>query len=263
MRIAPLAPILVSCMFAAGLPRVASAQVASPAQRPMVAPRAPMDGADVVRLMHDRYVGRWYNSLTFTQITERRTPADTLGRETWYEQAKIPGRLRIDVGAPTGNPTILYLRDSVFLHRAGQPTVRHAGRNPLMLLGFDVYAQPVERTVSVLREEGFDLSKLREDTLEGRHVYVIGAAADDSVSKQFWVDADRMLFLRMLEPAGPGKGELDIRFDQYHPYGGGWVAVSVTVTNGGKLLQRETYSDVKINVPIPDSRFDPNTLDQP
>jgi hypothetical protein len=132
-----------------------------------------------------------------------------------------------------------------------------------MILGFDVYGQPVERTVSVLREEGFDLSKMREDTWQGRRVYVVGADAGDSTSKQFWVDAERLLFVRMMEPAGGDKGTLEVRFDDYHPYGGGWVATTVTAMNGGKLVQSEKYTDVKVNVPIPDNRFDPNTLDQP
>lgn len=227
-----------------------------------VAPHAPTDGADIVRQMHDRYVGKWYSTLTFTQATQRRTPADTMAHETWYESAKFPGRLRIDVGALDGDPVIMYIRDSVFLHRSGRPTVRHAGRNPLAILGFDVYTQPVERTVSILREEGFDLSKLREDTWQGHRVYIIGAAAGDSTSKQFWVDADRLLFVRMFEPGAPGSGELEVRFDKYQPAGNGWLAMQVIVTSGGKLIQSEDYSDVKLNVAIPDARFDPATLDR-
>ncbi len=209
--------------------------------------------------MHDRYVGKWYHTLTFTQATQRRTPADTLVRETWYEEAKFPARLRIDVGAPDGDPVLLFLADSVY-QRRGSRVAGSLGRNALLILGFDVYTQPVERTVSVLREEGFDLSKLRTDTWEGRRVYVVGAAAGDTTSKQFWVDADRLLFVRMLEPGGPGRGVLDVRFENYQPEGNGWLAMRVTVTASGKLLQSEDYSNVKIDVPIPDSRFDPSTL---
>src|SRR5665213_1206260 len=149
------------------------------APAPAIAQSAP-DGADLVRLMHDRYVGKWYKTLTFTQATLRRTAADTMVHETWYESAKLPGRLRIDVGAPDGDPIILFAHDSTFVRRGTSRTVGRAGRNPLLILGFDIYTQPIERTVSVLREEGFDLSKMHEGTWEGHKVFIVGATPGDT-----------------------------------------------------------------------------------
>lgn len=224
----------------------------------------PPDGGELLRLMHDRYVAKWYKTLTFTQATTRRTAADTMVHETWYESMKLPGRLRIDVGAPDGDPIILFNRDSIFVRRDGKRLPSRAGRNPLLLLGFDVYTQPIERTVSALRDEGFDLSKMHEDTWQGRKVFVVGASIGDSTSKQFWVDAERLLFVRMLGPSGPTRtGREEVRFDRYEPAGGGWLATLVTDTRDGKLVQREEYSDIRVNVPVGDGRFDPAKLDQP
>ncbi|MFI5239008.1 MAG: hypothetical protein ACHQQP_04295, partial [Gemmatimonadales bacterium] len=229
--------------------------IASPAVAPA---QNPPDGADLVRLMHDRYVGKWYKTLTFTQATVRRTAADTMVHETWYESAKLPGRLRIDVGAPDGDPIILFARDSTFVRRGSNKVVGRPGRNPLLILGFDIYTQPVERTVSVLREEGFDLGKMHEGTWEGRKVFIVGAAPGDTTSQQFWVDAERLLFVRMLGPVAPGRPGLeDVRFDKYQPAGGGWLATFVTAARDGKLIQCEAYSDIRVNTPIPDSRVDP------
>ena len=222
------------------------------------------DGADLVRLMHDRYVGKWYKTLTFTQATLRRTPADTMVHETWYESAKLPGRLRIDVGAPDGDPIILFARDSTFVRRGSSKVAGRAGRNPLLILGFDAYTQSIERTVSVLRDEGFDLAKMHEGTWEGRKVFIVGAAPGDTTSQQFWVDAVRLLFVRMLSPVVAGKpGTEDVRFEKYQPAGGGWLATYVTASRRGKLIQSETYSDIRVNIPIPDSRVDPTQLDRP
>ncbi|MEO7102980.1 MAG: hypothetical protein ABI311_06185 [Gemmatimonadaceae bacterium] len=222
------------------------------------------DGADLIRLMHDRYVGKWYKTLTFTQATVRRTPADTMVHETWYESAKLPGRLRIDVGAPDGDPIILFARDSTFVRRGSSKVVGRAGRNPLLILGFDIYTQPIERTVSVLREEGFDLSKMHEGTWEGRKVFIVGATPGDTTSQQFWVDADRLLFVRMLSPVAAGRpGTEDVRFEKYQPAGGGWLSTYVTASRAGKLIQSETYTDIRVNPPIPDSRMDPTQLDKP
>ncbi|MFL5473613.1 MAG: hypothetical protein ACJ8AM_14765, partial [Gemmatimonadales bacterium] len=54
---------------------------------------APKSGEELVRQMHDRYAGKWYHNLTFTQTTSfPDRPA-----ETWYEAGEIPGKLRIDI----------------------------------------------------------------------------------------------------------------------------------------------------------------------
>lgn len=226
--------------------------------------QTPPDGAELVRLMHDRYVAKWYTTLTFTQATQRRTAADTMVHETWYEAMKLPGRLRIDVGTPDGDPIILFARDSIFVRRGGKNLPARAGRNPLLLLGFDIYTQPIERSVSALREEGFDLSKMHEGTWQGRRVFVVGAAAGDTTSKQFWIDADRLVFVRMIGPVAQGRPGLeDVRFDRYQPAGEGWLATLVTDTRAGKLVQSEDYSDIRVNVPVADSRLDPAKLDRP
>ena len=226
--------------------------------------QSPADGAELIRQMHDRYVAKWYTTLTFTQSTQRRTPADTMVHETWYETMQLPGRLRIDVGAPNGNPVILYARDSIYVRRGQRALPARAGRNPLLLLGFDVYTQPIERTVSALREEGFDLSRIHSGTWQGRPVFIVGAAAGDTTSRQFWIDAERLVFVRMVAPVAPGKPGLeDVRFDRYQPAGGGWLATYVTATRNGKLIQSEEYSDIHVNTPIAPGRLDPSRLGEP
>ncbi len=229
----------------------------------MLEAQSPPDGAELVRLMHDRYVGKWYRTLSFTQATQRRTAADTLVRETWYESMKLPGRLRIDVGAPDGDPVIRFARDSVYVKRGPKTMAPRAGRNDLLLLGFDVYAQPIEKSVGALREEGFDLSRIHQENWEGRRVFVVGARAGDSAAKQFWVDVERLVFVRMLAPAGPGQTQDEVRFDDYQPAGGGWVSTLVTATRDGRLVQKEQYSNIRVNEPVPDERLDPDRLTHP
>ena len=40
--------------------------------------------------------------------------------------------------------------------------------HPLMVLGFDVYAQPVSQSAAKLTSLGFDLGNVRQDTWQGR-----------------------------------------------------------------------------------------------
>ena len=242
-----IAPVLLAaaCMLA---PTVARAQAAAPIRT----------GDDLVRAMHDRYAGRWYRTLSFTQKTSR-VMGDSTHVETWREYAIIPGSLRIEMGNPGENNGALFTRDSLFVIRGGQAAQRVGRRNPLMVLGFDVYAQPVERSLQVLHEDGFGTATVREDTWEGRPVYVVGAAAGDLRTKQFWVDKERLLFVRLLEPAQNDSTRVsDIRFTAYKPYAGGWVAEHVDMYNNGVHAMWEDYTDVKVNEALPAGMFDPD-----
>ena len=224
-----------------------------------VAPTAaqtPTTGDQVVRAMHDKYAGKWYHTLTFTQKTTRRTPADTMVVETWYEAAAVPGRLRIDIAPRPGGRSIIFANDSIIVMQHDTVARRVAGRNPLLILGFDVYGQTPERTMDVLRAEGFAMQPVHEDTWKGRRVYVVGAAAGDLHTKQFWVDAERMLFVRLIEPSRGDSTKIDdTRFDNYEKLGGGWIAPLVESYSGGKLVQREEYRDIKADPPLPAGFF--------
>lgn len=219
--------------------------------------QAPTTGDQVVRAMHDRYQSKWYKTLSFSQKTTRRTPADTMVVETWYETAAVPGRLRIDI-APRPGTSYIFANDSIYVTRKDSVLRRVAGRNPLLILGFDVYGQPAEKTLDVLHAEGFNTTPLHEDTWEGRPVYVVGAAKGDLHTRQFWVDKERLLFVRLLEPSRGDSTKMDdTRFDDYRPLGGGWISALVESYSGGKLVQREEYSDIKADPPVPANWFTP------
>jgi len=220
----------------------------------------PASGADVLRAMHDRYASTWYSTISFTQATTRRTRADSLIHETWYEAAKLPGRLRIDLGVQDGAHVLLFNGDSTFAKFTGYPVHRSPGRNPLLILGFDVYKQPIERTMALLQIEGFDLATVHTDTLDGHPVYVVGAPAGDSTSKQFWVDRDKLIVVRLLTTGQAPAIVSDVRFTDYQAIAGGWIAMHVTVTEGGRLMQEERYSNVRANPPLDDALFDPTAL---
>ena len=126
-----------------------------------------------------------------------------------------------------------------------------------MILGFDVYAQPVAKTMTQLREEGFNVSVLRTDTLYGKRMYVVGAGPSDSTSNQFWVEADRLLFVRMIQTNPANKRTQDVRFEKYVAHAGGWVAEEVRVLVGGRMVFHEEYSNVRVNVALDENLFVP------
>ena len=208
--------------------------------------------------MHARYSGKWYRNLTFVQKSTYLRPDGSTSRvETWYEAGAMPGRLRIDLGDLAKKNGVLYRNDSVYSVQEGRILSRQKGRNPLMILGFDVYAQPAAKTMTQLREEGFKVAVLRTDTLYGKRMYVVGAGPSDSTSNQFWIEADRLLFVRMIQTNPANKRTQDVRFEKYVAHAGGWVAEEVRVLVGGRMVFHEEYSNVRVNVALDENLFIP------
>jgi hypothetical protein len=262
MRIHPSRALLLATMSVVLLSACHRSRPAEPPppapERPVV--RAPQyrTGEDVIEAMRERYAGKWYNTMTFTQKTSRLLPNGTWNVQTWYEALRIPGRLRIDFDPVSAGNGVLYARDSQFVVQNGRPLRGDPGINELMLLGFDVYGNSVARTAARLRREGFDLTRVHETTFQGRPVVVVGARKGDFNRKQFWVDAERMLFVRLLEPAPRDSSKMqDIRFVNYEKRGAAWVAPRVEIWSDGKLVFYEDYDDIRTNVALDDALFDP------
>jgi hypothetical protein len=213
----------------------------------------PKDGVEVISRMRERYLGKWYRTLTFVQKTT--LPDGKV--ETWYEAAELPGKLRIDIAPLEGKNTILFRNDTLYDFKEGKLAETKPLIHPLMVLGFDVYAQPLDRTVRQLRELGFDLSKVHESEWQGRPAYVVGAAAGDSGVRQFWIDQERLYFVRMVEPGKKNPGDrLETQFNKYVPIAGGWVETEVRFLVNGETKMLEEYTEPRAGVKLDPAIFD-------
>jgi len=237
------------------LPLVLSGLALSLATPPASAsePIDPRDGGELIALMHDRYADTWYRTLTFVQ----RTTLSDGSVQTWYEAIATPGRLRIDVAPLDSMHALLFRNDSIYEFRAGKLVRSDAQIHPLMVLGFDVYAQPADETVRKLTTLGFDLSKLHETTWQGRATYVVGAEQGDSSSRQFWIDKERLYFVRSIEPSRRDPAaRVDTRFEKYIPMAGGWLETEVLFLVDGAQRGKEEYSDPQANVTLDPAIFE-------
>lgn len=245
-------------MAAPSCARSPAAVSPNPAAVPQAQRTDPTTGVDVVRAMHDRYAAVWYKTLSFSQTTTLTLPNGGTLQQQWLEAGKFPGRLRIDTD--TANRSgVIYAGDTVYRFTNGKLAAANADMNELLILGFDVYTQPVTRTVDVLRRRGIDLSKVSRGTWEGRPVFIVGAVAGDTLSKQFWVDAERLLFVRLVETVATATAtrRVDYRFLKYVPHGDAWVSEEVVGLRDGKPSLHEVYANVRVNVPLDDATFDP------
>lgn len=215
-------------------------------------------GAGLLRAMHDRYAESWYDTLTFTQKSTTYNPDGMSKVETWYEAALLPGKLRIDIGPPADGHAYLMVNGQATVFEHGKQVRSRPQVNMLLVLGFDVYKQPPETTAQIVRTEKYDLSKFHEDTWKGRAVYVVGAERGDFKSPQFWIDKERLLFVRLLQPgrADPNQTD-DIRFEDYRPLAGAWVAARVEIWDQEKMVFTEEYSELQANRKLDAALFDP------
>jgi hypothetical protein len=215
-------------------------------------------GEGVLRAMHDRYAKSWYANLTFTQKSTTYNDDGTNKVETWYEALELPAKLRIDIGPPKNNDGYLMVDENVTIFKGGKESGTRPLVNMLLVLGFDVYGQAPEKTAEVVKADGYDLSKVHEESWEGQPVYVVGAEKGDLKSKQFWIEEKRLLFVRLFEPTQTDpKRFQDIRFEDYREMAGGWVAARVEVYADDKKVFSEEYSGIRSNVKLDPGTFDP------
>jgi len=216
------------------------------------------NGEDLLRAMHERYQDSWYQTLTFTQKSTTYKQDGTSTAETWYEAALLPGRLRIDIGPASDGKGYIFSGGNLSVIKDNKVVASVKSINMLLVLGFDVYRQDPEATINVVKGEGYDLSKLREDSWDGKPAYVAGAEKGDLKSKQFWIAKDTLLFLREIEPTRDDASKLDdIRFIRYQPLAGAWIAAGVEVYSEGRRVFSEDYSDIQANVKLEPAVFEP------
>lgn len=225
---------------------------------------ADADGASVIRQMHAKYQNDWFSTTRFAQKT---THYDADGKPTvamWYERIQVPGKLRIDIG-PAKDGNAMILRDGqMHTFKQGERVDSRPIVSLAMLLGFDVYRQSPDITLALLKREGIDTAKLHEDSWEGRPVYVIGAARGDPDSSQLWIDKERLLLVRIMQPAQDKSGaSSDIRFMDFRTQPRGVIAARIDVYQQNRLVMSEEYSDIETDVPLEAAWFDPSRLSTP
>ena len=248
---------------AAAVAAVPALTVLSAAPAAHAAPARIADGKDLLRAMHDRYQHDWYETLTFEQTSITHNPDGTSKSEIWHEAAMLPGNLRIDIGEPSQGNGVLVADGTLTRFQAGKVAQSRPLVHMLLVLGFDVYRQPAQRTIDEVAGQGFDLTKLHEATWQGVPVYVVGARAGDLTTKQFWIDRKRLLFVRLVEPDEHDKTKTaDTRFMDYRKTSPGWVAARVEFYLAGKDVFSERYSDIQVNPRLDPAIFDPRQFAQ-
>ena len=213
---------------------------------------------ELIAAMQKKYGQSWYKTATFVQETTNVQPDGTSKVETWYEAMMVPGSLRIDFTPTKAGNGILFTDGKIFVFKDGKVDTTRPFEHPLLILGFDIYRTPASDVTTKLQAMKFDLSQFREDSWQGRPVYVVGARVGDLHSPQFWIDQENLYFVRMLRPGGKdGTQTQETQFNKYQKLGGGWMAPEVIFMIDGKVVTTEKYSDIRGDMTLDPKLFDP------
>lgn len=87
-------------------------------------------------------------------------------------------------------------------------------------------------------------------------------AATDRAGGQFWIEKERLIFLRLVQKTKAGDLS-DIRFTKCEPLDRGWIGTVVVFQTNGKETFRESYRDWRINPAVTDTLFVTDTWAPP
>ncbi len=217
------------------------------------------NGEELIAAMHKKYEKSWYKTLTFEQKTTNYKADGTIQISTWYEALTVAGKLRIDFEPLEKHDGIIFVDEKLYSFRDGKLAGSRPFVHPLLVLGFDVYGQPVEKTIAQVKGLKVDMSIIHEDTWDGKPVYVIGAKHGDLRSPQFWVDKKNLYFVRLFELTGKdGTSSHETQFNKYIKIkSGGWVSAEVQFFVDGKRTTTEEYSKIQTGVALGAELYDP------
>ena len=216
-------------------------------------------GDELIAAMHKKYDGKWYKTLTFKQVTTTYKTDGTSEDAIWHEALTAPGQLRIDFDPVDKGNGILFTGGKLYSFKDGKLAGNRPFVHPLLVLGFDVYMQPVETTIAQVKGIGIDMSVVHLEKWQGNDVYVVGAKLGDLNTPQFWVTKKDLLFVRLLQLGGKDKKIVqETQFNKYVKVkGGGWVSAEVQFFDDGKRRTTEAYSEIQTGMKLDASLYDP------
>jgi outer membrane lipoprotein-sorting protein len=216
------------------------------------------DGQALLTAMHGRYKDSWYQSVVFKENAITLNPDGTSKTEVWDEALELPGKLRIDRGPSSEGNGFVFVDGTLTTFQKGKTTGTRPYVHMLLVLGFDVYRQDTKTTIDQAKSQGFDLAQIHEEKWDGQDVYVVGAAKGDLKSKQFWIEKQRLLFVRLIAPDEHDATKIhDTRFKDYRKLSPGWISARVEFYVDGKNTFNEDYFDIKANTKFDPALFDP------
>jgi hypothetical protein len=239
--------VLVSLLFAIFSAPFLSASLDSSSQI--------TDGEELIKAMYEKYKGKWYDKLKIVQKVTYYRNGEEQGSQIWTEFLDLPGKVRSNIGPSEEGNAEIYLHGEFHRFQNGKRVGGQKAPHPVLCLGFDVYLQEPEKSIAMLKEVPYDLSKIHETVWQERPVYVVGADKDDFEPNQFWIDKEHLYFVRTIFKSPRGT-LLDIEMNKIVRLGEGWIATQLIFKRSGEIILREDYQENPILDKVDPAVFD-------
>lgn len=212
-------------------------------------------GVQYLKTMHEKNYHNWYLTQTFIQTTEVYRNDSLVRKSTWYEALKLPYDLRIDLDTPSKGNFVLYKKDSSYRFQNHNLRSVRADVNPFIFFIGGMYYMPFESVLQEMKRKGYDVSKGYKTEWKGIATYVVGRANEKDSGNAVWIDTQNLWFVRFVEN---DNGQIiDAHMTAHERFSKGTSETRVEIFINGKLVQIESYHQIKVDVPLDDDLFDP------
>jgi hypothetical protein len=215
----------------------------------------PRNGLEVIGGMRWAHPSRELRTLAFT-VTTTLYAADSTMPTRSRVYAALPGKVRVEQ-LPATRSGYVRIRQHLAVFERGRRITTASRVDLATLLAYDVFAQSIDTTIMWLDSARVRFGLLRADELDGRRMWVVGAIEGDTLSAQFWVDAERWRVMRVIqrEPRTPTE-IADLRFTDFTELLDVPVPTRIRLYRAGKLVQEQEVSNLVANPSLPSRAFD-------
>lgn len=204
--------------------------------------------------MYDALKEEPLEQFTFSQKTIRYRNDGQVDTSIWYEAIQYPDKFRIDFGDPAEGNAVIYRNDSAFIFRNHELQTSRLEPMPLLFLEGGMEFLPFDEVMPRLFELGLDTAEFRKTNWEGAEYYVIGAKEGDMEARQVWVDVEKLIPIRRLDPHPSGQ-VIELVYKDFKNFNGSMIETRVDIFIKGKLIQEEYYLDIDPDPKIPSGFF--------
>jgi hypothetical protein len=206
---------------------------------------------DLFKTMYSKYSKKVCRTYTFSQKNTHYQNDTVSGKSEWHEAVEFPDKFKIVFGEKAKGNYVIFKNDSIYSYRKSNLVKAGADSNVLLLLLGGMYYRQIGDALNRLKAANYDLGKFSTQDWNGKHVFVLGAKKNDLQSNQFWVDANTLVIVRIIEKMN-ATDWMDMRFESHQPLCGGYVENKVSFRRNGNLEQVEEYYDIKESDKFPD-----------
>jgi len=215
----------------------------------------PLSGKDLIEMMHERYMDKFYKSLTFSQEVLRYNDGKTDSVEVMHEAYLSPGNLILKFGDWESGEGLIFKDDSLYTIKGGKVSSVEYRIHDVLLLGLEVYNIDPEIAIEKLERLNYNLDLISEERCMGRQAWLAG----DPAGNCFWVDKENLLFLKVRVRSN--NRPRSVEFSKYEIIDDVPVATVIKFYNDkGDLEMVEKYFNVKPFNKLEKTIFEPENF---